>query len=77
VPLLLVEVGLFPGMGCMVPQPYATRGSRPYLGVLGYNQWPAVPGDEDMPFMDTTTSSCNDTKTSFKYKKLILMFQLF
>jgi hypothetical protein len=36
-------------------------------------------GDEDMPFMDTTTSSWGDTKTSFKYGKLVLMFfyQLF
>jgi hypothetical protein len=35
--------------------------------------------DEDMPFIDTTTSSWSDTKTSFKYGKLILMFfhQLF
>jgi hypothetical protein len=35
--------------------------------------------NEDTPFMDTTTSSWNDTKTSFKYDKLILMFfnQLF
>jgi hypothetical protein len=27
--------------------------------------------DEDMPFMDTTTSLWSDTKTSFKYGKLI------
>jgi hypothetical protein len=35
--------------------------------------------DEHMPFMDTTTSQWSDTKTSFKYGKLILMFfhQLF
>jgi hypothetical protein len=35
--------------------------------------------DEDIPFMDTTTSSWCDTKTSFKYDKLILIFfhQLF
>jgi hypothetical protein len=30
--------------------------------------------DEDMPFMDTTTFSWSNTKTSFKYGKLILMF---
>jgi hypothetical protein len=30
--------------------------------------------DEDMPFVDTTTSSLNDTKTFFKYGKLILLF---
>jgi hypothetical protein len=35
--------------------------------------------DEGMPFMDTTTSEWNDTKISFQYGKLILMFfhQLF
>jgi hypothetical protein len=33
-----------------------------------------APADEDMPFMGTTTSSWSDTKTSFKYSKLILMF---
>jgi hypothetical protein len=35
--------------------------------------------DEDMPFIDTTTSSWSNTKTRFKYGKLILMFfhQLF
>jgi hypothetical protein len=35
--------------------------------------------DEDMHFIDTTTSSWSDTKTSFKYGKLVLMFfhQLF
>jgi hypothetical protein len=33
----------------------------------------------DMPFMDKTTFSWSDTKTSFKYGKLVLMFfhQLF
>jgi hypothetical protein len=30
--------------------------------------------DEDMPFVDTTTSSSSDTKTFFKYGKLILLF---
>jgi hypothetical protein len=30
--------------------------------------------NEDMPFMDTTTSSWNDTMTSFKYGKFVLMF---
>jgi hypothetical protein len=33
-----------------------------------------MPHDEDMPFMDTTTSLWSDTKTSFKYGKFILMF---
>jgi hypothetical protein len=35
--------------------------------------------DEDMSFMDTTTSSWNDTTTSFKYSNFVLMFfhQLF
>jgi hypothetical protein len=33
-----------------------------------------VVSDEDMPIVDTTTSSFSDTKTSFKYGKLILMF---
>jgi hypothetical protein len=35
--------------------------------------------DEDMPFTDSTTFSWSDTKTLFKYDKLILMFfyQLF
>jgi hypothetical protein len=35
--------------------------------------------DEDIPFMDTTTSLWSDTKTSFKYGKLDLTFhhQLF
>jgi hypothetical protein len=37
------EVGLFLGIGCMVPQPYAAGGNRSYPGVLGRNQWPAVP----------------------------------
>jgi hypothetical protein len=37
------EVGLFLGMGCTVPQPYATRGNQSYLAVLGRNQWPAIP----------------------------------
>jgi hypothetical protein len=34
---------------------------------------------EDMPFMDTTTSSWSDARRSFKYGKLVLMFfhQLF
>jgi hypothetical protein len=27
-----------------------------------------------MPVMDTTTTSCSDTKTSFKYGKLVPMF---
>jgi hypothetical protein len=38
-----------------------------------------TPSDKDMPFMDTTTFSWSDTKTSFKYGKLILLFfhQLF
>jgi hypothetical protein len=37
------------------------------------------PFDDDMPFLDTTASSWSDTKTSFKYSKLILIFfhQLF
>jgi hypothetical protein len=43
-PLQPVEVGLFPGMRCIVPQPYATGGNRPYPGVLGRNRWLAVPG---------------------------------
>jgi hypothetical protein len=30
--------------------------------------------DEDMPFMDTTTSSWSGTKRSFKYGTLVLMF---
>jgi hypothetical protein len=30
--------------------------------------------DEDIPFMDTTTSSWSDTKKSFKYGKLVIMF---
>jgi hypothetical protein len=35
--------------------------------------------DEDMPFLDTATSSRTDTQTSFKYGKLVLIFfyQLF
>jgi hypothetical protein len=34
--------------------------------------------DEDMSFMDTTTSSWSDTKTSLKYGKLLMVFnQLF
>jgi hypothetical protein len=37
------EVGLFPGMGCMGHQPYATRGNQSYPGVLGRNRWLAVP----------------------------------
>jgi hypothetical protein len=44
----------------MVHQFFATGGNRSY--------------DEDMSFMDTTTSSCSDMKTSFKYGKLVLMF---
>jgi hypothetical protein len=37
------------------------------------------PADDDRPFMDATTSSWSDTKTSFKYGKFVLMFfhQLF
>ncbi len=30
--------------------------------------------EEDMAFMDTTTSSCSEMKTSYKYGKLVLMF---
>jgi hypothetical protein len=33
-----------------------------------------TPSDKDMPFMDTTISSWSDTKRSFKYGKLILIF---
>jgi hypothetical protein len=36
-PLQPIEVGLFLGMGCMVPQLYATGGNRLYSEVLGYN----------------------------------------
>jgi hypothetical protein len=43
-PLQPVEVGLFPGMGCMVPQPYAAGGNRSYPGVLGRNRRPVAPG---------------------------------
>jgi hypothetical protein len=32
------EVGLFPGTGCMVPQPFTTGGNRPYPKVLGRNR---------------------------------------
>jgi hypothetical protein len=39
----LLEVGLLPGTGCMVPQPYAIVGNRKHSGVLGHNRWPAVP----------------------------------
>jgi hypothetical protein len=38
--LQLGEVGLFSGMGYMVPQPFAARGNRPYSEVLGHNQYP-------------------------------------
>jgi hypothetical protein len=38
-----MEVGLFPGMGCMVPQPCAAEGNRSYAGVLGCIWRPAVP----------------------------------
>jgi hypothetical protein len=37
------EVGLFPGTGCMVSQPFTTGGNRPYPEVLGGNRQPAVP----------------------------------
>jgi hypothetical protein len=37
------EVGLFPGMRCMVPQLFAARGNRPYSEVLVRNRRPAVP----------------------------------
>jgi hypothetical protein len=43
-PLQPVEVGLFLGTRCMVLQSYAGRGNRSYLGVLGCNRWPTVPG---------------------------------
>jgi hypothetical protein len=35
--------------------------------------------NDDMPFVDTTTYSWNDTMTSFKYGKFVLLFsyQLF
>jgi hypothetical protein len=39
-----VEVESLPGMGCVVPQPHAAVGNRSYLGVLGRNQRPVVPG---------------------------------
>jgi hypothetical protein len=32
------------------------------------------PDNEDIPCMDTTTSSWSDTKTYFKYGKIVLMF---
>jgi hypothetical protein len=35
---------LFPGMGCMVSQPYGTGENRSYPGVLSHNWWPTVPG---------------------------------
>jgi hypothetical protein len=38
------KVWLFLGMGCFVPQPYVAGGSQSYLGILGRNQRPAVPG---------------------------------
>jgi hypothetical protein len=50
VPLKLVapslqprEVGMFPSMGSMAPQPFTAGGNRPYLEVLGRNWRPAVP----------------------------------
>jgi hypothetical protein len=43
-PLQPIDVGLFPGIGCMVPQPYAAGGSRSYPDVLGCTQRPIVPG---------------------------------
>jgi hypothetical protein len=42
-PLQPVEVGLFPSMGSMVPQPYAAGGNRSNLGVLGHNRRLMVP----------------------------------
>jgi hypothetical protein len=42
-PLKPIEVRLFLGARCMVPQPYAAWGNRSYPGVLGHNRWPAVP----------------------------------
>jgi hypothetical protein len=42
-PLQPVEAGSFPDTGCMVPQPYAARGNRSYLGVLCHNRRPVVP----------------------------------
>jgi hypothetical protein len=42
-PLQPVEVGLFLGIGCMVPELYAAGGNRSYLGVLGHNRWLVVP----------------------------------
>jgi hypothetical protein len=42
-PLQPVEVRLFPGIWCMVPQPYTAGGSRSYLRVLSCNQQPMVP----------------------------------
>jgi hypothetical protein len=43
-PLQFVEVGSFPGLGCIIPQPYATGGNQSYLGVMGHNRWPVLPG---------------------------------
>jgi hypothetical protein len=69
-PLQPVEVGLFPGMGCMVPYSYVTRGSRSYLGVLGRNQRPAVPRvnypdnsfvDDMVAYSDVDWAGCPDT----------------
>jgi hypothetical protein len=68
-PLQSGVVGPFPGTGCMVPQSFVVGGNWSYPRFLGHNQWPTVPEvnyPDNMPFMDTTISSCGDTKTSFK-----------
>jgi hypothetical protein len=39
----LLEVGSFPGTGCLVPQSYATVGYLSYPKVLGHNRQPTVP----------------------------------
>jgi hypothetical protein len=42
-PLQYGVVGLFPGMGSMVLQPFATGGNRLYPEFLGRNWHPTVP----------------------------------
>jgi hypothetical protein len=59
------EVGLSPGMGYMVLQPFADGGNRLYSEVFDHNGWPTVPrvNYPDMSFIVILYTCKYDTLT--------------